>query len=93
MIMSFDDNSKFSAPVVPALAPATTENERRAAFKFNYICRSKCKEFALAAAREHRHANKFERVSEEFLIAAEAALKNFIVSRVKGQPSKGVTLK
>lgn len=91
--MSIDDNAKFSAPVVQAPAPATTENERRAAFKFNYICRSKCKEFALKMAREHRHANKFERVSEEFLIAAEAALKNFIVSRIKSHPSKGVTLR
>lgn len=91
--MSFDDDRKFSAPVVQAPAPVTTENERRAAFKFNYICRSKCKEFALKMAAEHRHANKFQRVSEEFLVAAEAALKQWIVSRVKGQPSKGITLK
>lgn len=88
--MSFDDQLR----IAPApLAASPTETERRAAFKFNYICRSKCKEFALKMAAEHRHANKFGRVSEEFLVAAEAALKNWIVSRVKGQPSKGVTLR
>lgn len=92
--MSFDDNNKFNAATAATdLQPVPTENERRTAFKFNFICKSKCKEFALKMAREHRHANKFGRVSEEFLIAAEAALKNFIVSRVKSQPSKGVTLK
>jgi len=84
--MTFDDNTKFSAP-------ADMKNERRAAFKFNYICRSKCKEFALKMAAECRPANKFERVGEEFLIAAEAALKSFIVSRIKSHPSKGKTLK
>lgn len=64
---------------------------KRAAFKFNYICRSKCKKLALQIAKEQR-AQKFTRVSEDFLIAAEACLKTFIYDRVKRHPSVGKTL-
>lgn len=37
-------------------------------------------------------AKMFTRVSEDFLLLAEGALKNWIQSRVKSQPSKGKTL-
>lgn len=89
--MTFDDNQKFNAPMAPA--PALTPAERRANFKFSLICKSKCKDLALRIARDHRPANKFNRVGEDFLIACEGALRNFIASRVKMHPSKGKTLK
>jgi Trk K+ transport system NAD-binding subunit len=59
--------------------------------KFKLICASKCKKFALEMAQAHR-AQMFTRVSEDFLLACEANLKNFILSRVKSHPSKGKTL-
>jgi len=65
--------------------------EPKAKFKFNLICASKCKKFALEFAKANR-AQKFSRVSEEFLISCEAALKAHIQSRIKSHPSKGKTL-
>lgn len=56
------------------------------------INRSACREFILQAAKQHRPFNKFSRVSEDTLIAANAMLRQWLVSRVKGTPSKGVTL-
>lgn len=69
----------------PSPAPTPTK------FKFNYICASKCKKLALEFAKANR-AQKFTRVSEEFLISCEVALKNHIMSRIKAHPSKGKTL-
>jgi hypothetical protein len=60
--------------------------------KFNLICASKCKRHAIEMAKAIRPANKFTRVSEEFLVSCEVALKNHIRSRVHGHPSKGKTL-
>ena len=63
--------------------------------KFKLICASKCKKFALEVAKANpapQRAKMFTRVSEDFLIACEANMKNFILSRVKMQPSKGKTL-
>lgn len=59
--------------------------------KYNLICASKCKKFALEVAKANR-ATPFSRVGSEFLIACEANLKQFIHSRVKSHPSKGKTL-
>jgi hypothetical protein len=61
-------------------------------FKFNLICVSKCKKYALEHSDKTR-AKKFNRVSEEFLISCEAALKQHIQSRVQSHPSIGKTLK
>ena len=59
--------------------------------KFNLICASKCKRFALEFAKANR-AQAFTRVSEDFLVSCEVALKSHIMSRVKSHPSKGKTL-
>ena len=59
--------------------------------KFRLICASKCKKFALDFADANR-AKEFTRVSEDFLISCEAALKIHIQSRIKSHPSKGKTL-
>ena len=60
--------------------------------KFRLICASKCKKFAKEFAKVNRPANKFSRVSEEFLISCEVALKNHIQSRIRSHPSNGKTL-
>lgn len=69
----------------------TLPSPRLSAYKFKYICRSKCKQFALEFAKVNR-AHKFTRVSEEFLLSCEAALRNHIQSRIKSHPSVGKTL-
>ena len=56
------------------------------------LCREHVREFLLDAAKAHRPFNKFSRVSEDTLVAANAALRQWCVSRVKSTPSKGVTL-
>lgn len=61
-------------------------------FKYRLICASKCKKFALEFARNQIRTKGHSRVSEEFLISCEVALKNHILSRVKMQPTKGKTL-
>lgn len=74
----------------------STENttgtpSKKIPYKFKYICKSKCKKFALEFAKDHR-AGKFTRVGESFLIRCEAALVEQIRSQVKSHPSKGKTL-
>lgn len=59
---------------------------------FRLICASKCKKFALELARNQIRTKGHTRVSEEFLISCEVALKNHIISRVKMQPTRGKTL-
>jgi len=64
-------------------------------FKFRLICASKCKKFALEFSKSNpapTKAGKFTRVSEDFLVSCEIALKNHIMSRVKNHPFKGKTL-
>lgn len=56
------------------------------------LCRSAVREFLLEAGKQHRPFNKFSRVSEDTLIAANAQLRAWLVARVKSSPSKGVTL-
>ena len=75
--------------------PPTTTKPPRTRMKFNLICASKVKRFALDIAKANpapQRAKMFTRVSEDFLLLAEGALKNWIISRVKSQPSKGKTL-
>lgn len=69
----------------------TTPEQTTSKFKFRLICASKCKKLALEFAKENR-AKEFTRVSEDFLVSCEAALKNHIQSRIKAHPSKGKTL-
>lgn len=61
-------------------------------YKFKYINRSACKKFAIEFAKVNRPANKFSRVSEDFLVSCEIALRNHIQSRIKTHPSNGKTL-
>ena len=56
------------------------------------LCREHVREFLLDAAKAHRPFNKFSRVSEDTLIAANAMLRTWLTSRVKSAPSKGITL-
>lgn len=65
--------------------------ESKIKVKFNLICKSKVKKLALDYAKANR-AKEFTRVGEDFFIACEANLKNFIQNRVDGHPSKGKTL-
>jgi len=63
--------------------------------RFRYINASKCKKFALEVAKANpceARSKMFTRVSEDFLIAIETNLINFVQSRVKTHPSKGKTL-
>lgn len=63
--------------------------------KFNLICASKCKRLALEIAKSspvEQKAKKFTRVNQDFLLACEANLKEFIRNRVKSHPTKGKTL-
>ena len=60
--------------------------------KFKLICASKCKKYTLESAKINRPANKFTRVSKEFLISLENNLRQFIDARVKSHPSVGKTL-
>ena len=69
-----------------------TQPPSRVKIKFNLICASKCKRYTLEMTKLYRPANRFSRISEEFLISCESALKNHIKSRVKSHPSKGKTL-
>jgi hypothetical protein len=70
--------------------PLPKPSHTRAAFKL--ICASKCKRHALEMAKQIRPANKFTRVSEDFLVACEANLRAFIANRVRSHPSIGKTL-
>lgn len=78
------------------LSETTTETEAvftaPAKMKYRLICASKCKKFALEFARQQIRTKGHTRVSEEFLISCEVALKNHIISRVRMQPTKGKTL-
>lgn len=75
-----------------AAVDATIEKQRETVNATPLLCRSAVREFLLEAGRQHRPFNKFSRVSEDTLLAANAALRAWCVSRVKSAPSKGVTL-
>jgi hypothetical protein len=76
----------------------TTEQSPKAAtlkYKPRYIVRSKVKQFALKVAKSNpceTRAKMFTRVGTHFYEALDAVVANWIVSRVKSQPSKGKTL-
>jgi len=91
---TLSDNTKSFDPASdiqndPSIQIAATARPRAV---FKLICASKCKRHAIEMAKMARPANKFTRVSEDFLVACEANLKAFILSRVKAHPSKGKTL-
>ena len=81
-----------SEPDQVSLAEETKKLSAPIKMKFKLICASKCKKFALEFAKGQIRTKKHSRVSEEFLISCEIALKNHIISRVKMQPTKGKTL-
>ena len=56
------------------------------------LCRSKVRDLALDLARQLRPFNKFNRVSEETMIAANEAVRQFLEGHVKRMPLKGRTL-
>jgi hypothetical protein len=58
-----------------------------------YINVKNCREFALEAAKTHRPAHPFERVSKEFLEQINRDVCNLIIQRVKALPSTGKTIK
>lgn len=63
---------------------------------FTVIKPSKVKQLALSIAKSNpapTRANMFTRVSEDFLVACEANLKEFIRNRVQRHPSCGKTLR
>ena len=78
--------------ISPDTTVALTTPTPKTRMVFKLICASKCKKHAVEMARVLRPANKFTRVSEDFLISCEAALKAHIHSRIKAHPSKGKTL-
>lgn len=84
--------SEVSRSVKATLDELATEGVREHVNATPLLCRSEVRKFLLEAAGRHRPFNKFSRVSEDTLIAANAMLRQWIVSRVKAAPSKGVTL-
>lgn len=71
--------------------PVNQDKQKLPRHKFTLICASKCKKFALEYATANR-AQGFTRVSEDFLIAIEASVRNAIQNRIAQHPSKGKTL-
>lgn len=98
LIIEQDSGSNASVPSVTLKNLDTGESvpvPTKVRVKFRLICASKVKKYALDIARANpapQRAKMFSRVSEDFLIGAEVALKNWIINRVKSQPSKGKTL-
>ena len=58
-----------------------------------FINAKACRDFALEAAKVHRPAHPFERVSKEFLEQLNNDIRNLIISRVRNHPSVGKTIK
>ena len=54
--------------------------------------KAQLKKYALDAAAANRH-HKFSRVSEDFMIKAEAHLRQWVVAHVKNLPSSGETIR
>lgn len=55
------------------------------------ICRANLKKYALQCAEQRAH--KFDRVSDDFFVKAEANLRNFTQAYVRNLPSVGKTIK
>lgn len=77
--------------MIENIITSDTVNSTLPKMKFKLICASKCKKFALEFSKANR-AKEFTRVSEDFLISCEVALKQHIQGRIKMHPSKGKTL-
>lgn len=58
-----------------------------------YINQKNCRDFTLEAAKTHRPAHPFERVSKEFLEQLDREVRNIIIQKVKALPSVGKTVK
>jgi hypothetical protein len=58
-----------------------------------YINQKNCRDFTLEAAKTHRPAHPFERVSGEFLEQLDREVRNIIIQKVKALPSVGQTVK
>ena len=58
-----------------------------------YINQKNCRDFTLEAAKTHRPAHPFERVSKEFLEQLDREVRNLIINKVKALPSMGKTIK
>ena len=56
------------------------------------LCREHVRRYLLDSAKQLRPFNKFNRVSEETLIAANEVLRAWCVGHVKRLPSKGKTI-
>ena len=56
------------------------------------INKAQLRKFALDAAKEHRH-HKFTRVSEDFIVKAEAQMRTWTIAHVKALPSSGETIR
>lgn len=68
----------------------TRNGKETVATQVKLISKTHVKKFALSMGETR--AWKFTRISDEFYVACEAAMKNFIRGRVDNHPSKGVTL-
>lgn len=69
----------------------TTTDEPTFIIKTPLLNQAKVRALALALAQQR--ARKFSRVSNEFYVGAEAALRNYIRQRVANHPSVGITLR
>jgi hypothetical protein len=87
-------------PSEKAMAASDKSGELRAAadlavrkmwLKHPFLNATAVREFLLEHARKTR-AKKFSRVSEDTLIAANEALRQWMISHVQRMPSKGKTL-
>ena len=58
-----------------------------------FINQKACRDFALEAAKIHRPAHPFERVSKEFLIQLDYEVRSLISAKIKALPSVGKTIK
>ena len=70
-------------------ATAGAEDRPRRINPTPMLNRQECREFLLAAAKQHRPFNKFTRVSEETLVRINAAVRLLMIDHVKRMPSKG----
>ena len=82
----------YNAPNMNDENTTDTSGSGVSRMKFRLICASKCKQFALELAKDQIRTKNHSRVSQEFLMSCEVALKQHIISRVKMQPTKGKTL-
>jgi hypothetical protein len=76
--------------------PSPEQKPVKVKFNFTLVKAAKVKALALSIARSNpapTRAKMFTRVHEDFLIACEANLKEFVRGRVHRHPSSGKTLR